>query len=325
MPARTAASLVALCLGLAAGPARAEPPANEPGLLPSFSIDAVTRPDGPDCTMHFHKEPVGTQAVDHATLPFPVQIKTTGPAAPTSPVKIQLAQPAAPPGSLEIRVAAPVAKARPMAGQASAPASPRHAAPAKGDGPPIHRVALLQAEPLRPGGVAPRPLPGDQFVETYQPLGPPGSDRLFRLESEKALMERMRQQEFNRTGQRIIFPDETVLSKEPHLGRNFPPMSEVTEPQYVCYRQLLFQDVNSERYGWDLGIIQPVVSSLLFYKDVLLVPYHAFTHPCQCYDCSAGYCLPGDPVPYLCYPPEISLTGALAEGAAVAGVFLTFP
>ena len=46
---------------------------------------------------------------------------------------------------------------------------------------------------------------------------------------------------------------------------------------------------------------------------------------CHCYDCSAGKCLPGDPVPLLLYPPELSITGALAEGAAIAVLEVLFP
>jgi hypothetical protein len=30
-------------------------------------------------------------------------------------------------------------------------------------------------------------------------------------------------------------------------------------------------------------------------------------------------------VPYLCYPPEISLTGAIAEAGVVAALFAVFP
>jgi hypothetical protein len=219
----------------------------------------------------------------------------------------------------------PVRQAEVLRPEAPRPVAARPPAPAKPAATEVRQTALLQREPLLPGQAAPRPLPGNEYVEIYQPLGPPGPDRLFRLESEKAVFERMRQTEFNRTGQRIIFPVEPVVSKETYMDRHFPPATELAEPYYVCYLRLYFQDLNSERYGWDLGIIQPVVSALLFYKDWLLFPYHASTRPCQHFECSAGYCLPGDPVPYLCYPPEISLTGALNEGAALGVVLAAFP
>ena len=56
-----------------------------------------------------------------------------------------------------------------------------------------------------------------------------------------------------------------------------------------------------------------------------LLPYHMATDPCRKCECSAGYCLPGDPVPLLCYPPQLSLTGAVAEAATIAALFAIFP
>jgi hypothetical protein len=35
--------------------------------------------------------------------------------------------------------------------------------------------------------------------------------------------------------------------------------------------------------------------------------------------------VPGDPTPYLLYPPELSLTGALAQTVAVVGIVLMLP
>ncbi len=172
---------------------------------------------------------------------------------------------------------------------------------------------------------------GDRRMDTAEgsmdadiPLAFPGNDRLFQLESEKSLMERMRQSARDK-GEPTIFPKEPVISTGTYVPRTFPMAVEVVEPHYLCHKRLLFQDLNSERYGWDLGIIQPVVSAGLFYKDLVLLPYHYFTRPCDCYECSAGYCLPGDPVPYLCYPPEISVTGAVAEAGVVAGILAAFP
>jgi hypothetical protein len=157
-------------------------------------------------------------------------------------------------------------------------------------------------------------------------LEPPGPDRLFRLDSEDALFERVRQEAHMLTPPDVLtFPKEPVLSTTPYYGRRWPSIQEPVEPHYVCYERLLFEQKNFERGGWDLGIITPVVSALSFYKDVALLPYHNFTDPCRHHECSAGYCLPGDPVPLLLYPPEPSLSGALAEAGAVAAVVAIFP
>jgi hypothetical protein len=104
-----------------------------------------------------------------------------------------------------------------------------------------------------------------------------------------------------------------------------PPMFERVEPGYVCYRRLYFEDLNSERYGWEVGPLQPFLSAAIFYKDLALWPYHIGTRPCQRYECSAGYCLPGDPVPYLLYPIEWSVTGGLLEAGTVVGLYALFP
>jgi hypothetical protein len=97
------------------------------------------------------------------------------------------------------------------------------------------------------------------------------------------------------------------------------------EPAYVCYGKLLFENLNVDRYGWDLGIVGPFESALHFYKDVVLLPYHCGMDCFRKYECDAGYCLPGDPVPYMCYPPHYSLTGAACEIAAGVAIAFIFP
>jgi hypothetical protein len=190
--------------------------------------------------------------------------------------------------------------------------------------PPGERDRLLEP---RPG--VPLPQAAQQALELpeYQiQLEPPGPERLFRLESEQTLQERMRQEARQRpTLERINFPEEPVLSTQAYAARPFPPAREVVEPNYVCYRRLYFEDKNSERYGWDLGFIQPFVSAGIFYWDVATLPYHMATDPCRKFECSAGYCLPGDAVPYLLYPPELNLTGIAAEAGTIAALFAIFP
>jgi hypothetical protein len=180
----------------------------------------------------------------------------------------------------------------------------------------------------RPG--VPLPQAAQQVLQDlpeYQiQLEPPGPERLFRLESEQTLQERMRQEARQRpTLERINFPEEPVLSLQAYAARPFPPAQELVEPNYVCYRRLYFEDKNSERYGWDLGFIQPFVSAGIFYWDVVTLPYHLGTDPCRKFECSAGYCLPGDAVPYMLYPPELNLTGIAAEAGTIVALFAIFP
>jgi hypothetical protein len=172
--------------------------------------------------------------------------------------------------------------------------------------------------------------PGEEVTTYGIQLEPPGPDRLFRLESEASLMQRMRQERREQPGtpasaSRDVFPEEPVLSREIYLGRRWPPLKRDVEPHYVCYNRLYFEQPNFERSGWDLGAVTPFVSAGKFFLDVATLPYHAGTDPCRHFDCSSGWCLPGDPVPLLLFPPPQSLTGYLAEGAAIGGGAAIFP
>jgi hypothetical protein len=189
--------------------------------------------------------------------------------------------------------------------------------------PPVYqRTAAMQREPKEPPSSR---LPTEPSDEYQIQLDPPGRQRLFKLESEAAFFERMRQDARQRpTPERIEFPAEPVVStQQMFAGRYFPPMNEVVEPAYVCYGRLFFEVKNIDRYGWDLGPLTPFVDAGMFYFDVATLPYHMFTDPCRKFECNAGYCLPGDPVPFMLYPPGLSISGLLAEtGAIVALPFL---
>ena len=157
-------------------------------------------------------------------------------------------------------------------------------------------------------------------------LEPPSFYRFIRLESEEAMRERIRQERRNKQSpQRAIFPYEPPATEEPYQARVFPPQMKFVEPSFVTYDRLFFEDRNAERYGWDLGFIQPVVSAGLFYADLAALPYRQCSAPWFCRDTGAGECLPGDPVPYLLYPPGASTTGAAGEAAAILGLIAIFP
>jgi hypothetical protein len=172
------------------------------------------------------------------------------------------------------------------------------------------------------------PSPPPKAAESY----PPGPDpkRLFRLESESSLMDRMIQD--SKSGENpldlkytFVHPGYPSVTKEKYEFRRWEPLTELVEPPYVCYRRLYFEQINSERYGWSLGLGQPVLSAGIFFWDVAWLPYHAFTEPLRRYECNAGYYLPGDPVPLMLYPLKLNLTGALAEAAVIGLGFAIFP
>jgi len=107
---------------------------------------------------------------------------------------------------------------------------------------------------------------------------------------------------------------------------NYPPMRVNYEPLYVVHRRLHFEELNAERYGWDLGIIQPLVSAAYFYKDVLLWPNSLASGVAYGFwDTNAGKCLPGSPTPYMLYPPGLTITGSVVEGLVITGVSFAIP
>jgi hypothetical protein len=87
-----------------------------------------------------------------------------------------------------------------------------------------------------------------------------------------------------------------------------------------------FEELNSERYGWDLGFIQPLVSTAYFYRDVLRWPM-SLASGCAYgfWDTSMGKCLPGSPTPYFLYPPGLTITGGAFQGVIITGAAFVFP
>ena len=183
-------------------------------------------------------------------------------------------------------------------------------------------------------------LPG-RVIQGQEVLPPPGKmaggsstapdpQRVFRLESESMLRERMAreaQQGINPLKLRydIVFPTYPPVPPPEYVARPWAPLAEVIEPAYLCYNRLYFEQLNAERYGWDLGPLHPLISAGIFYFDVATLPYHAATDPLRRYECNPGYALPGTPMPLLLYLPKPSLTGTLAEAAVVGMLVVAFP
>jgi hypothetical protein len=185
---------------------------------------------------------------------------------------------------------------------------------------------VLQAQALQPPRMpAAGGLSFDQMDYLLQLL-PPSYERLIRIQNEDSLHEQLRQEAKEKTPpERAVFPDEPPTTDQPYVARQFPPQVELAEAAYVTYNRLYFEDINTERYGWELGFAQPIVSAGRFFLDTALLPYRFASRPCDCIQSSAGYCLPGDPVPYLLYPPYLSTTGAIGEAAAIIGLIAIFP
>jgi len=167
---------------------------------------------------------------------------------------------------------------------------------------------------------------GDDDLDFTIQTDLPGPDRLFERRSEKQLFDRIRMETVRRTGpNRVIFPEEIPVSKDPYVPRQFAQRSATVTPGFVNHYRLYFEQPNFERQGWELGYLQPLVSTGVFYYDTFLFPYHYFTEPHDQGDSNAGKCLPGDPTPLLCYKERFSVSGLLGQGATVTGLFFLLP
>jgi hypothetical protein len=191
-------------------------------------------------------------------------------------------------------------------------------------------IPVRYQQPMSRSGRPYTPSTGDDEGLDYQiQLEPPGLERLMNtLSSDSDLQERIRQETLSRQPrERVIFPEEPILSRDRYYGRGaiWPQRGLIVEPNYTCYHKLLFEDKNLERYSWELGMLQPLVSLGLFWYDFAALPLHCFADPCNKSDCSVGHCLPGDPVPYRLYPLEITATGTLAEVATILALVAIFP
>jgi len=210
------------------------------------------------------------------------------------------------------------------AGQSRSTFVPREDGPSAGLAAPVVS-AQAKADPLPP--VVPGTRPAADPYEAYIRLEPPGRERLFgNRDTEKQLEERMRQERRDSgPGDSITFPDRPDLQSGDYVPRKFEPMVCLREPEYVVYRRLYFEEKNAERYGWELGALQPAVSSLAFFRDMVMLPHNFASYLCRRFETNAGQCLPGDPVPYKLYPPELTGSGLLAEVAVIALFAVAIP
>jgi hypothetical protein len=154
----------------------------------------------------------------------------------------------------------------------------------------------------------------------------PGLDVLTKRISEAEFFQSLREEARLKPGTgRIYVPEQERVSDQVYTGRQFQYMLRYVEPSYVCHQPLLFEQKNFERYGWDLGPINPGLELGMFYYDTVMLPYHLGAHACRCFDCSAGKCLPGDPVPFLLYREQFSITGLVFEFGTVLGGAFAIP
>lgn len=176
-------------------------------------------------------------------------------------------------------------------------------------------------------GPAPGVASEDEKRESQIQTAPPGLERLSRLDSDEKLKERIRQETMRTNPNEVLeFPEQPILTREAYVGRGerWTRRQMVVEPNFTCYGRLIFEDKNAERYGWEIGYLQPFLSAGLFWADVAMFPTKCASDLCG-RECSTGHCLPGDAVPFMIYPLGVSELGLGAEIATVVALMLIFP
>ncbi len=192
-------------------------------------------------------------------------------------------------------------------------------------------VAAEIAKPI--GADKPKPdevIPADKekLKPTSDLAGLPSRDEVFRMISDKELDARILKDLKKTTDVKFPEPAPLKSGNEPYVSRvnTYSPIQVSVEPNYVVHRRLYFEEVNSERSGWDAGPAQFLISAGYFYKDVLFLPHNiASGFWKNRYEVSSGKCMPGSPTPYYLYPPGFTVGGTLTEAVVLTGTAFIFP
>jgi hypothetical protein len=183
--------------------------------------------------------------------------------------------------------------------------------------PPVTPSPSLPAPGTLPGTV------GDPYIPKMTPVasGLPNQEDLFRLQGDLELNQRILR-DTNKMTERFPMLPSMVPAGTQYTPKTamYQPMQAVVEPNYVIHRRLFFEEMNSERAGWDAGPAQSVFSSAYFFRDIMLLPSRLASKPRCAYDSGAGKCRPGDPTPYYYYPHGVTWFGAAVGTAFYAGL-----
>ncbi len=98
----------------------------------------------------------------------------------------------------------------------------------------------------------------------------------------------------------------------PAKPRQWPQMTASYVAPINWHLPVYFDDINAERFGNHVGIVQPFASAAKFYGDIVLLPYRAWLTPPWQPLSTAGLPRPGDEVAPVLYVPPFDWTAAAA-------------
>ncbi len=223
---------------------------------------------------------LGQQPSGEGPLPVPAAFRA--PATIDDPDTVAAAKEHVPPRSPDDGMRPAFGKARGL----TAPDVTRVQTPVGAKSPEPIRLPPKEKPAQAPPQVKPIPsirIPSDDSGMLYPlQLTPPGNQQLFQLESEDAFRERLRNEARNRSAtHRPEFPDSAPVRSRPAISRAWTGYTMNVEPSYVVSHRLFFEQPRFERYGHSLGILQPTVSSGIFFWDTLHWPLRQLAQPCR--------------------------------------------
>ena len=93
----------------------------------------------------------------------------------------------------------------------------------------------------------------------------------------------------------------------------------------LCHRPLYFEEINLERYGYSVGLLQPGVSAAHFFGSVVALPYKTWAEPPHQCVYTLGHYRPGSCVPYRYHYPRFSPGAGLWQAGVVTGLIFLIP
>ncbi len=121
------------------------------------------------------------------------------------------------------------------------------------------------------------------------------------------------------------FAREGTIAHRMGFSRAHMETAMMWEAPASSHRPLYFEEINLERHGHKIPLVQPAISAAHFFGRVPLLPYMMVSEKHRDTQYALGHYRPGDYAPYSLYVPRLRLDASAAESAIVAAVIFAFP
>jgi hypothetical protein len=121
------------------------------------------------------------------------------------------------------------------------------------------------------------------------------------------------------------FEREGVVWHVPGLGRPWVDSEFYWEAPAICHRPLYFQEINLERHGNKVRLVQPLVSAAAFYGRIPALPYLMALDPPHKPVYTLGYRRPGSYVACRMTQVPLLLGPGAVQAAVIMGLIIAIP